>query len=52
VSLMTQERKILRKINGPKCEQEVWRIRSNLELQDAYKSPDTVTEIKIRDRNG
>jgi hypothetical protein len=26
----------------------VWRISSNLELQNLYKSPDIVTEIKIR----
>jgi hypothetical protein len=47
-TLMTWERKILSKIHGPKREQGVWRIRSNLELQNIYKSPDTVTEIKIR----
>jgi hypothetical protein len=29
-SLMTWERKILRKIYGPKSEQGLWRIRSNL----------------------
>jgi transcription termination factor 2 len=45
---MTWERKILRKIYGPKCEQGVWRIRSNLEIQNMYKSPDIVTEIKLR----
>jgi hypothetical protein len=39
---------ILRKIYTPKCEQGVWRVRSNLELQNAYKSPGIVTEIKIR----
>jgi hypothetical protein len=33
---------------GPKCEQGVWRIRSNLELQNACKSPDIVTEIRTR----
>jgi hypothetical protein len=26
----------------------VWRIRSNLELQNVYKSPDIVAEIKLR----
>jgi hypothetical protein len=26
----------------------VWKTKSNLELQNAYKSPDIVTEIKIR----
>jgi hypothetical protein len=45
---MTWERKILRKIYGPKYEQGVWKIRSNPELQNACKSPDTVTEIKFR----
>jgi hypothetical protein len=47
-SLVTWERKILRKIYGPKCEQGVWRIRTNLELQNVYRSPDIVTEIKVR----
>jgi hypothetical protein len=47
-TLMTWERKILRKIYGPKSEQGVWRIRSNLELQNMYKSPDIVTEITVR----
>jgi hypothetical protein len=45
---MTWERKILRKAYGPKCEQGVWRIRTNLELQNVYRSPDIVTEIKVR----
>jgi hypothetical protein len=45
---MTWERKVLRKIYGPKYEQGMWRIRSILELQNAYQSPDTVTEIKMR----
>jgi hypothetical protein len=47
-TLMTWERKIIRKIYGPKCEQGMWRIRNNLEIQNMYKSPDIVTEIKIR----
>jgi hypothetical protein len=47
-NLMTWERMILRKIYGPKCEQKVWRIRSNLELQNMYKSPDIMTEIEVR----
>jgi hypothetical protein len=45
---MTWERKILRKIYGPKIAGGVWRIRSNLEIQNMYKSPDIVTEIKVR----
>jgi hypothetical protein len=47
-TLMTWERKILIKIDGLKCEQGMWRIRSNLEIQNMYKSPDIVTEIKVR----
>jgi hypothetical protein len=47
-TLMTWEREILRKIYGPKSEQDAWRIRSNLEIQNMYKSPDIVTEIKVR----
>jgi hypothetical protein len=47
-TLMTWERKILKKIYEPKSEQGVWRIRSNLEIQNMYKSPDIVTEIKVR----
>jgi hypothetical protein len=43
---MTWERKILRKIYGPKCEQGVWRIRSNLEIQNMYKSPDIVRRLE------
>jgi hypothetical protein len=47
-TLMTWERKILRKIYGPKSEQGVRRIRSKVEIQNMYKSPDIVTEIKVR----
>jgi hypothetical protein len=39
------EGKTSRNISGPKREESVWRIRSNLELQNAYKSPDTVIGI-------
>ena len=45
--LMTWERKILRKINGPTKENGQWRIKTNLELIK-YKSQDIVTVIKIR----
>lgn len=45
---MTSERKILRKIYGPEYEQRLQTIRSNLEVQNAYKSADIVTEIKVR----
>jgi hypothetical protein len=41
-------KKDFEEIYGPKSEQGVWRIRSNLEIQNMYKSPDIVTEIKVR----
>jgi hypothetical protein len=47
-NLMILERKILKKIYGPKCEQRLWRIGSNLQVQNMYKSPDIMTEIKVR----
>jgi hypothetical protein len=47
-TLMTWERKILRKIYGPKSEQGVWRIISNLEIQNICKSPDIATGTKVR----
>jgi hypothetical protein len=47
VSTLTWERKILKKIYGPKSEQGAWRLRSNLEIQNMYKSPDIVTETKV-----
>jgi hypothetical protein len=31
-----------------KSEQGVWRIRSNPDIQNMYKSPDIVTEINVR----
>ena len=46
--LMTWERKILRKIYGPKKENGQWRIKTNTELITKYKSQDIVTVIKIR----
>lgn len=41
-------RKMLTKIYGPVKEQNNWRIRSNLELEQVYKKPNIVTSIKIR----
>jgi hypothetical protein len=46
--LMTWERKILRKIYGPKCENGVWQIRTNLELQNIYKDNNIISDIKTR----
>jgi hypothetical protein len=47
-TLMSLESKIVRKNYGPKCEKGVWRMRSNLEIRNMCKSPDIVTEIKVR----
>ena len=45
---MTRERKILRKIYGPTNENGQWRIKTNSELLNKYKSQDIVTVIKIQ----
>jgi len=41
------ERKILRRICGPICEEAVWRSRYNEELYHLYDEADLVTTIKI-----
>jgi len=41
------ETKILRGINGPICEEAVWRSRYNEELYRLYDEADLVTTIKI-----
>ena len=45
---MTWERKILRKMYGPKKENGQCRMKSNEELRTKYTSQDIVTVIKIR----
>ena len=45
---MKWERKVLRKIYGPTKENGQWRIKTNEELRNKYKSQDIVTVIKIR----
>jgi hypothetical protein len=40
------ERKILRRINGPMCEEDIWRSRYNDELHHLYGETDLVTAIK------
>jgi hypothetical protein len=45
---MTWERKIVRKIYGPMCENGVWRIRTNLKLQNIYKDNNIISDIKTR----
>jgi hypothetical protein len=46
-SLMTWERKILRKIYGPAYENVYYRIKVNEEISNLFKSPDIVTVIKV-----
>jgi hypothetical protein len=46
--LMTWERKILRKIYGPTCENGHSRIKINSELERKYRSQDIVSVIKVR----
>ena len=46
--LMTWERKILRKIYGPRKENGQWTIKTNEELMTKYKAPDIVNVMKIR----
>lgn len=41
------ERKVLRKIYGPVCENNVWRKRYNFELYGLYKDANIVAKIKI-----
>jgi hypothetical protein len=41
------ERKILRRIYGPICEEAPWRSRYNEELYHLYDEIDLVTTIKI-----
>jgi hypothetical protein len=47
-ALRVWERKILRKVYGPKRDTTGWRIRTNKEPQDHYRSADIVTSIKVR----
>ena len=41
------ERRILRKIFGPICDNGKWRIRYNSELYSIYSEPDIIKTIKI-----
>ena len=41
------ERRILRKIFGPICDNGKWRIRYNSELYSIYTEPDIIKTIKI-----
>ena len=46
--LRAWERKILRKIYGPKQLDGQWRIRTNEELYQLYQKPDIIKEIKSK----
>jgi hypothetical protein len=41
------ERRVLRRIYGSKCENDVWRIKNNDELCSSYKDLDIVRVIKV-----
>jgi hypothetical protein len=45
--LMIFERRILRRIYGPTCENGVWRIKYSDELYSLYKDLDIVRVIKV-----
>jgi hypothetical protein len=45
--LGVSERKVLRRIYGPICEEATWRSRCNEELYRLYDETDLVTTIKI-----
>jgi hypothetical protein len=45
-NLEVWERKVLRKIYGPLCENGEWRIRTNTEVMELYDDLDIVTEVK------
>jgi hypothetical protein len=45
-ALQIFERKIIRKIYGPVCEDGVWRVRSNSEINSLLQGEDTVRHAK------
>jgi hypothetical protein len=45
-NLEIRERKILRKMFRPVEENGIWRIRTNQELINLHRTPDTNTEIR------
>jgi hypothetical protein len=46
--IITRERKILRRIIGPKKEDGTWKTRTNKELTDFHNNPNIVAEIRSR----
>jgi hypothetical protein len=47
-TLMSWERKVLRRIYDPVSINDTWRIRSNRELENLYNGPDILAETKCR----
>jgi hypothetical protein len=47
-ALRAWEKKILRRVYDPKRDTNGWRIRTNKELQDQYRSADIVTSMKVQ----
>jgi hypothetical protein len=45
--LRVWERNMLMRVYGPKRDTNGWRIRTNKELQDQYRSADIPTSIKV-----
>jgi hypothetical protein len=46
--ITTWDRRILRRIFGPKREDGIWKIRINKELIEPFNNPDTVAENRSR----
>lgn len=44
--LRVWERKVLRRIYGPVCENGNWRMRKNEELKEMFQEPDLVSLVK------
>jgi hypothetical protein len=46
--ITTWDRKLVRRIFGPKKEDRIWKIRTNKEVTELYNNPDIVAEIRSR----
>jgi hypothetical protein len=46
--IISWERRILRRIFGPKKDDRIWKIRTNKELIELYNNPDIVAEVRSR----
>jgi hypothetical protein len=38
---------MLRKVDGPSCDREIWRVRTNEELNNLDQNVDTATDVKL-----